>query len=312
MKNIRIEKLSNAYTIRRLTDADVPMLYAWMLRNDQYFRYCGGNRILHTPPPLCILYRKGGLFMAVYQNGIDVSRYQGNINWGRVAAAGKQFAIVRVGSSNSGGLYVDPYFLQNVNGAKAAGLRVGAYYYTYARTRAAVANELTTFLNVMQGLQLEYPVFVDVEDASLTSLGRAELTSLVQYAMDILYQRKWYAGWYSYTNYINSNLNAAALSRYPLWVADYRATLGYNGSYAMWQYTGSGVVNGISGACDLNRSYRDFLPEIQAGGYNNYGASGPSMEVVAGQRLVVFNARCEYFYSANFNDVVGYLPLGSY
>ena len=97
--------------------------------------------------------------------------------------------------------------------AKAAGLRVGAYYYTYARTRAAVANELTTFLNVMDGLQLEYPVFVDVEDSSLTSLGSAELTSLVQYAMDILYQRKWYAGWYSYTNYINSYLNAAALSQ---------------------------------------------------------------------------------------------------
>ena len=75
--------------------------------------------------------------MAFFQNGIDVSRYQGNINWGRVAAAGKQFAIVRIGSANSGGLYVDPYFLQNVNGAKAAGLRVGAYYYTYARTRAA-------------------------------------------------------------------------------------------------------------------------------------------------------------------------------
>ena len=182
--------------------------------------------------------------MAVYQNGIDVSRYQGNINWGRVAAAGKQFAMVRVGSSNSGGLYVDPYFLQNVNGAKAAGLRVGAYYYTYARTRAAVANELTTFLNAMEGLQLEYPVFVDVEDFSLTSLGRAELTSLVQYAMDILYQRKWYAGWYSYTNYINNYLNAAALRQYPLWVADYRSTLGYNGNYAMWQYSGSGSVNG--------------------------------------------------------------------
>ena len=196
--------------------------------------------------------------MAVYQNGIDVSHYQGNVNWAQVAA-GKQFAIVRVGSSNSGGLYVDPYFLQNINGAKAAGLRVGAYYYTYARTRAAVANELTTFLNVMQGLQLEYPVFVDVEDSSLTSLGRAELTSLVQYAMDILYQRKWYAGWYSYTNYINSYLNAAALSQYPLWVADYRQTLGYTGSYAMWQYTGSGSVNGIAGACDLNRSYKDFL-----------------------------------------------------
>lgn len=164
----------------------------------------------------------------------------------------------------------------------------------------------------MDGLQLEYPVFVDVEDSSLTSLGRAALTSLVQYAMDILYQRKWYAGWYSYTNYINSYLNAAALSRYPLWVADYRSALGYNGSYAMWQYTGSGSASGISGACDLDRSYKDFLPEIRAGGYNNYGVSGPSMETVSGKRLVVFNARCEYFNTANFNDVVGYLPLGNY
>ena len=80
---------------------------------------------------------------------------------------------------------MDPYFLQNVNGAKAAGLRVGAYYYTYARTRAAVANELTTFLNVMQGLQLEYPDFDDVEAASLTSIGRAELSSDVPHPMAI-------------------------------------------------------------------------------------------------------------------------------
>lgn len=201
--------------------------------------------------------------MALFQNGIDVSRYQGSINWTQVAAAGKQFAIVRVGSSNSGGLYVDPYFLQNVTGAHSAGLRVGAYYYTYARTRAAVASELTAFLNMLEGIKLEYPVFVDVEDSSLTSLGRAELTSLVQYAMDILYQRKWYAGWYSYTNYINSYLNAGALVDYPLWVADYRATLGYTGAYTMWQYSGSGTVSGISGACDLNRSYKDFLPKYR-------------------------------------------------
>ena len=63
--------------------------------------------------------------MAVFQNGIDVSRYQGNVNWSQVAASGKEFAIVRIGSSNSGGLYVDPYFLQNVNGAHAAGCASG-------------------------------------------------------------------------------------------------------------------------------------------------------------------------------------------
>lgn len=250
--------------------------------------------------------------MAVFQNGIDVSRYQGNINWSKVAAAGKDFVIVRLGSSNSGGLYVDPYFLQNVNGAHAAGLRVGAYYYTYARTQNAVANELSLFMNALQGLQLEYPVFVDVEDSSLTSLGRTQLTSLVRYAMDILYQRKWYAGWYSYTNYINNYLNAAELSEYPLWVADYRSSLGYTGPYTMWQYSGSGTVNGISGACDLNRSYKDFLPLIKAGGFNNYGPTGPLMQNVSGYTLVVFNARTEYFYTPNFNDVVGYLPLGRY
>ena len=250
--------------------------------------------------------------MAVYQNGIDVSRYQGSVNWAQVAAAGKDFAIVRIGSSNSGGLYVDPYFLQNVNRAHAAGLRVGAYYHTYARTQSAVADELSTFMNVLQGLQLEYPVFVDVEDSSLTDLGRTRLTGLVRYAMDILYQRKWYGGWYSYTNYINNYLNAAELADYPLWVADYRASLGYSGQYAMWQNSGSGRVNGIAGACDLNRRYRDFLPAIQAGGYNNYGPGGPLMQNTDRYTLVVFNARTEYFYTPNFNDVVGYLPLGRY
>lgn len=250
--------------------------------------------------------------MAVFQAGIDVSRYQGSVNWSRVAAAGKQFAIVRLGSSNSNGLYVDPYFLQNVNGAHTAGLRVGAYYYTYAKTQAEVAEELGIFMDALEGIQLEYPVFVDVEANSLTSLSRTQLTGLVQYAMDILYQRKWYAGWYSYTNFINTYLNAGALSNYPLWVADYRSRLGYQGSYTMWQYSGSGTCDGVTGAVDLNYSYTDFLPAIREGGFNNYGPSGPDMVSVSGYLLNVFGSQTEYFYTANVNDIVGYLPLGTY
>lgn len=250
--------------------------------------------------------------MELFQNGIDVSRYQGSINWNNVAAAGKQFVIVRLGSSNNSGLYVDPYFLQNVNGAHAAGLRVGAYYYTYATTQSGVIDELSLFLNVLEGLQLEYPVFVDVEDTKLSALGRTQLTGLVQYAMDILYQRNWYAGWYSYTNFINSYLNPSQLSGYPLWLADYRSQPGYTGSYAMWQFSSTGSVGGITGACDLNYSYTDFLPTIKAGNFNGYGSSGPDMENVDGVQLVVFGAQTEYFYTANFNDVVGYLPVGTY
>ena len=175
-----------------------------------------------------------------------------------------------------------------------------------------VAEELGIFMDALEGIQLEYPVFVDVEANSLTSLSRTQLTGLVQYAMDILYQRKWYAGWYSYTNFINTYLNAGALSNYPLWVADYRSRLGYQGSYTMWQYSGSGTCDGVDGAVDLDYSYTDFLPAIRAGGFNNYGESGPNMVSVSDYILNVFGSQTEYFYTANVNDVVGYLPLGNY
>lgn len=250
--------------------------------------------------------------MAVYETGIDVSRYQGEINWASVAAAGKQFAILRIGSSNSGGVYVDPYFLKNVAGAHAAGLKVGAYYYTYARTQEAAAAELDVFLNVLTGLQLEYPVFVDVEDTSLASLGRARLTDLVQFAMDVLDQRGWYPGYYSYTNFAARHLDTARLAAYPFWVADYRGYVGHNGSYDLWQYSSAGSVAGIGGNVDLDYSYKNFLPILQAGGYNGYGSSGPVMQPLEGKDIEVFNTRCEYFYSANVNDVAGYLPLGRY
>ena len=128
--------------------------------------------------------------------------------------------------------------------------------------------------------------------------------------MDILYQRKWYAGWYSYTNFINTYLNAGALSNYPLWVADYRSRLGYQGSYTMWQYSGSGTCDGVTGAVDLDYSYTDFLPAIREGGFNNYGPSGPDMVSVSGYLLNVFGSQTEYFYTANVNDIVGYLPPG--
>lgn len=142
-------------------------------------------------------------------------------------------------------------------------------------------------MNALEGLQLEYPVFVDVEARSLTSLGKPQLTNLVKYAMDILNQRKWYAGWYSYTNYINSYINASALANYPLWVADYRSSLGYTGQYGMWQYSGSGTVSGITGAVDLDYSYQDYLPTIRAGNFNGYGSDGPDMTAVSGYKLTV-------------------------
>lgn len=250
---------------------------------------------------------------AIFENGIDVSRYQGVIDWTRVAASGQQFAIVRVGSTDGSDVYVDPYFKRNVEGAKAAGLKVGAYYYTYAKTEEAVIRELDTFLPALEGYQLEYPVFVDMEDSSFASLTRKQVTDLTRFAMDILYQKGWYAGYYTYTFFATNYIDTEALKDYPLWIADYRGYVGYQGSYTMWQYSSSGQVSGIQGNVDMNRSYVDFLPFIKEGGFNGFPASsGPVMMPLENQLLEVFSERCEYFNSPDVNDVVGYLPLGTY
>lgn len=198
---------------------------------------------------------------ASYVYGIDVSRYQGDIDWKQVAGSGVKFALLRAGSSNNGGPYVDPYFEANYKGCRENDIAVGAYLYTYATTESEQNAELEIFLPALVGKSFEYPVFVDVEDKSLTGLGKTALTALVKRYMDILDQKGYTPGWYSYTNYINNYLDAAALSDYPLWVADYRSTLGYSGDYFIWQYTSSGTVPGISGAVDLNRDYHGYITE---------------------------------------------------
>lgn len=247
----------------------------------------------------------------VFESGIDVSRYQGNIDWQKVKAAGKQFAIIRCVSSNNSGPYIDPTFRQNIEGARAAGLKVGAYYYTYATTEDQAIRELTLVLEALQGQKLEYPVFVDMEDSSIAALGKAQATALARFALTVLDQKKWYAGLYTYTNFANTYLNMNELSGWPLFIADYRGFVGYKGPYAMWQYSSTGSVNGISGNVDLDYSYENFLPAILAGGYN--GFTGPVMVPLQNTLLEVFGtANTEYFNSPDVYDIAGSLENGFY
>ena len=189
---------------------------------------------------------------------------------------------------------------------------MGAYYFTYAKTRDQVNTELETFLMALAGLRLEYPVFVDVESNQLTGLGRQPLTELVRYAMDILNQSGWLPGYYTYTAFAQQYLDTQALAAYPLWIADYRGYVGYSGSYDLWQYSSTGQVAGVEGNVDLDYSYKNFLPLLQETGLNGYGTGRPAMQALSGKALQVTSARCEYFYSPNVDDVAGYLPLGTY
>lgn len=215
------------------------------------------------------------------QLGIDVSKWQGNIDWAKVAKDGVRFAILRAGSQGNNGPYVDPYFEKNYTGAKAAGLKVGAYVFTYGKTEEEQNKELNVWLTALQGKTFDYPVFVDVEADQLKNVSN--LTNLVKRMMDILDQKGFIPGWYSYTNFINSYIDANALKDYPLWVADYRDSIGYKGDYMMRQYSSSGTIDGISGDVDLNLDYSGICDDSEA----DEPAPTPPVEL---KKLCIVNA----------------------
>lgn len=194
----------------------------------------------------------------VKAKGIDASKYQGTIDWRQVKDSGIDFAILRVGSWNDDGPYVDPTFEENYKNATAEGIKVGAYFYTYAENKDEQNRELELFLNALSGKAFEYPVFVDVEAKCLTALDKTTVSNLIKREMDILDQKGYIPGWYSYTNYINSYIDRTILKDYPLWIADYRGYVGYTGDYVMWQYTSYGTVPGISEDVDMNYDYHGY------------------------------------------------------
>ncbi len=212
--------------------------------------------------------------------GVDVSRWQYQNDWKTARNAGVQFALVRALSTNKNGVYIDPMFERNVTEAIRAGVPVGVYYYTYANTDEEMINELTALIAELdkmkaQGYRFDYPIFIDVEDPSLTT-DKAQLTYLVSTAMAILDQKGYYPGIYCSSSYANDRLEGNHLIvelKYPFWAADWRESVGYGweDEWAIWQYTSKGKVPGIGGdAVDLNWCRVDFPSLIRKAHKNGY------------------------------------------
>jgi GH25 family lysozyme M1 (1,4-beta-N-acetylmuramidase) len=192
---------------------------------------------------------------------IDVSRYQGAIDWAQVAAAGYKGAMLKTVSTNrklskrADGLYIDPTFEDNYKNAKAAGLDVGVYYYTYATSEAMADAELALVRQAVYGKELTLPVAVDVEDNRLGNLDKQRLTDLTAYALHEVEQLGFYAQLYTYTSFAKAHLfvGGAALHPYDVWLADYTGkTPNVTFNYNAHQHTSKGAVPGISGNVDLN------------------------------------------------------------
>lgn len=197
---------------------------------------------------------------------IDVSRYQGLIDWAQVAAAGYKGAMLKTVSTNyklskrADGLYIDPTFETNYRNARAAGLDVGVYYYTYATSEAMADAELALVRKAVYGKELTMPLAVDVEENKLKPMSALDLTNLTAYALEQVEKMGFYAQLYTYTHYSNMELDMGRLaSRWDVWLSDttgHTPAVGYH--YNAHQHTSKGRVPGISGNVDLNVTEIDY------------------------------------------------------
>ena len=203
--------------------------------------------------------------------GIDVSTYQNNIDWKTVAKS-KKFAIIRAGYGRGG---IDDFWEKNYKNAKAAGVKVGAYWYSYATSVDAAKQEAKAFLKALKGKKLEWPVYYDIEQKEI--FQNNVQNSIANAFCDIMQANKYYCGIYSSASPLTHNFNSDVKNKYTIWVAHYGVSKpAYSGAYGIWQ-KGIGRVNGISGDCDIDIGYIDFEPIIKKGGFNGFG-SGSSTD----------------------------------
>jgi len=194
--------------------------------------------------------------------GIDVSKWQKEIDWDKVKNEGVDFAIIRCGyrGSVTGSLVQDPYFEQNIKGARAAGIKVGVYFFTQAVNEVEAVEEASMVISLVRDYELQYPVFIDTEGAGgngrADSLNVEERTAVCEAFCTTVKNAGLEAGVYASRNWYNNKLTASTLESYAIWLAEYRSVPLYQGYYQMWQYTSKGKINGINDNVDLNVSYR--------------------------------------------------------
>lgn len=194
--------------------------------------------------------------------GIDVSRWNEEIKWDKVKEAGVNYAIIRAGyrGSVTGALVEDWYFKKNIEGATAAGIPVGLYFFTQAVNEVEAVEEASMVLSLCKEYEIKYPIFIDTEgaggDGRADKLTPDQRTAVCQAFCQTIRNAGYEAGIYASKNWFNNNIKTEILpDNIYLWLAEYGDAVTYEGKYHLWQYTSSGRVNGIEGRVDLNLSY---------------------------------------------------------
>lgn len=211
--------------------------------------------------------------------GVDVSTHNGAIDWKKVKQSGISFAIIRAGFGNTD-TQRDAKFIANMNGALEAGLKVGAYWFSYALTPEEAKKEAEVFAGIMEPYRgrVQYPLYYDYEYDSQrcaaqqgASVTRELVTAMTEAFCSRLRELGWYSGYYTNLDYLRNWVDAKALTEYSLWLADY--TGGPDTDCGLCQTGSTGKVNGISGNVDTDIAYADLPTLIRKSGLNGLSSN---------------------------------------
>ena len=261
--------IANITSSYQYTHLDVRTGYRWLgdetkgngTITDDFYKYFGISK---------------NVAKTVQKYGIDVSEWQGVIDWAKAKAGGIKFAILRAGISSR----ADKCFATNYAACENAGIPAGAYWYCTATTVADAKAQAKLFLQIISGKKFAYPVYMDLEEHEQFALGKAKCSELADAFLTVLEQAGYFAGLYCSTSYLQQYLTDSIRSRYAIWVAQYYTSCTYDGDYGIWQYNVAGnaeydiigqkSIPGIVGECDMDYCYTDYPAIIKAAGLNGF------------------------------------------
>lgn len=192
--------------------------------------------------------------------GIDVSSYQGRIDWNKVKPY-IDFAIIRCGWGNDTRHQDDVYYERNAEKCKELGIPFGVYLYSYATNLDDAKSEVEHTLRLIRDKKLEYPVFLDVESRRQKALRKEDLIEIVKYYCEEMEKNGYYVGIYASLDTFKSNLDSEELDAFDKWVAEWNDRFTYTGRAGMWQHTSFEELSGIRGRVDGDIAFYDY-PKI--------------------------------------------------
>ena len=203
------------------------------------------------------------------RKGIDVSEFQGKIDWEKVKNAGIEFAILRCGYGMDFSNQDDVEYEINANECERLGIPYGVYLMSYANTVEKARSEAKHVLRLIEGRKISLGVWHDIEDNGTSgAINKETLTNIINTFCNTIKNAGYKVGVYANLNWLENKIEKTIKDNYDIWVAQYYSKCEYEGKYIMWQHTSSGKVNGISTNVDMNILYKD-LPVINNNDNNN-------------------------------------------